>query len=155
MRQQFTAKLAGYGPASAWVKMAIPFDVAGVFGVKGHVRVAGSINGFPFRNALMPQGDGTHAMHVNKALQAGAKVKAGDTVEVVLERDVAERVVEVPAELAQQLESVPAARTRFESLSYSHRKEYADWVAGAKQEATRTTRARKAIEMLLQNKTQR
>jgi hypothetical protein len=152
MPQQFTAKLTGRGPSSAWVFMPIPFDVAKVFGANGQVFVTGSINGFPFRNSLLPNGDGTHAMPVNKELQAGAGAKAGDIVEVILERDVSERIVEIPMELARSLDAAPEARAFFDSLSYSRRKEYTDWVGGAKQETTRVTRAQKAIGLLLQNK---
>jgi uncharacterized protein YdeI (YjbR/CyaY-like superfamily) len=37
-------------------------------------------------------------------------------------------------------------------LSYSHRKELADWVAGAKQVQTRQRRAEKAAAMALEKK---
>jgi hypothetical protein len=41
----------------------------------------------------------------------------------------------------------------FDALSYTHRKEYARWVAEAKKQVTRDPRAAKAIEMLLAGKT--
>ena len=36
----------------------------------------------------------------------------------------------------------------FEALSYSHKKEYVDWIDGAKRAATRERRIAKAQEML-------
>ncbi|MDQ1726352.1 MAG: Bacteriocin-protection, YdeI or OmpD-Associated, partial [Frankiaceae bacterium] len=36
----------------------------------------------------------------------------------------------------------------FDGLAFTHRKEYAVWVASAKQESTRERRAAKAVEML-------
>jgi uncharacterized protein YdeI (YjbR/CyaY-like superfamily) len=36
----------------------------------------------------------------------------------------------------------------FESLSYSHRKEYADWIVEAKREETRRRRAAETLERL-------
>jgi len=36
----------------------------------------------------------------------------------------------------------------FEALSYTHRREYAEWIAQAKREGTRERRAAKALEML-------
>jgi uncharacterized protein YdeI (YjbR/CyaY-like superfamily) len=36
----------------------------------------------------------------------------------------------------------------FEKLSYTHRKEYCRWIAGAKKEESRSSRMAKAIEML-------
>jgi hypothetical protein len=148
MKREFTAKLLGRGPGSAWVYITIPFDVRAVFGSKGRVPVCGAINGFPFRTSLVPEGDGTHYMAVNKTMQAGAGANTGDTVAVVMERDAAERVVAVPPELDAALRASGDAREAFAKLSYSHRKEYADWVASAKKSETRIARAGKAAQML-------
>jgi hypothetical protein len=148
MKQKFEARLLSKGPGGAWTYLPIPFDVQKVFGSKARVSVAGTINGFPFHNSLMPEGDGTHSMMVGKDLQAGAKAHAGDLVEVVVELDTSERTVVVPKELQAALRKAPKVSSFFDSLAYSHRKEYADWIAGAKQEATRISRAAKAVEML-------
>jgi len=112
------------------------------------VPVRGTINGFPFQNSLKPEGDGTHTMMVNKELRDGAKALAGDTVDVVLERDLSERVVIIPAELEEALSDANDAREAFTSFSYSHRKEFADWVGAAKKSETRIARARKTVQML-------
>ncbi len=148
MPREFQARLTARGPGGAWTFLLIPFDVNEAFGTKGRVSVSGTINGAPFRNSLMPEGDGTHAMMVNKGLQTAAKARAGDLVAVALRRDDTERTVEVPAELQRALKSHAVAKAFFAKLSYSCRKEYADWIAGAKQAATRESRAAKALEML-------
>ncbi len=132
--------------------MEIPFSVEKVFGSKARVAVVGTMNGFAFQNSLLPQGDGTHAMAVSKLLQAGAKAGAGDLVSISMQVDRSERVVVVPAELQQVLASDPKVKTSFDSLSYSHRKEFADWVGSAKQEETRRSRAEKSIPMVLSKK---
>jgi len=148
----FKARLTARGPAGAWTFLEIPFSVQETFGSKSRVSVMGTMNGFPFRNSLLPQGDGTHAMAVNKTLQAGAKAAAGDLVSVTMEVDRSERVVDVPVELRRALKSHPEAEAAFQSLSYSHRKEFADWVADAKQDKTRVGRAEKSIAMVLAKK---
>ena len=150
--KQFKARLASRGPGAAWTFLEIPFNVEKAFGSKARVPVAGTMNGFAFRNSLLPQGDGTHAMAVSKALQAGAKARAGDLVSVSMQVDRSERTVEVPSELMQRLASHPQAGTVFESLCYSHRKEFAEWVASAKQPETRTRRAEKSVALVLQRK---
>jgi uncharacterized protein YdeI (YjbR/CyaY-like superfamily) len=132
--------------------LEIPFSVEKVFGSKARVAVVGTMNGFAFQNSLLPQGDGTHAMAVSKLLQAGAKAGAGDLVSISMQVDRSERVVVVPAELQQVLASDPKVKTSFDSLSYSHRKEFADWVGSAKQEETRRSRAEKSIPMVLSKK---
>jgi uncharacterized protein YdeI (YjbR/CyaY-like superfamily) len=40
------------------------------------------------------------------------------------------------------------ARGNFDSLSYTHKREYVEWITGAKQDETRQRRMRKALEML-------
>ncbi|GHT63188.1 hypothetical protein FACS189451_09410 [Bacteroidia bacterium] len=54
----------------------------------------------------------------------------------------------VPVELQQLLANDEEARDFFETLSKGYKKGYCDWVGSAKQEATRQTRAEKAILML-------
>lgn len=54
----------------------------------------------------------------------------------------------VPEELIEVLKSEDEAREFFESLSTGYKRGYCDWVGGAKQEATRKTRAEKALVML-------
>ncbi len=87
-------------------------------------------------------------MVVNRKTREGAGAKAGEAVVVEMERDDEPRVVEVPPELERALACDGTARDHFEQLSYSHRKEYADWIAEAKREETRQRRAHRAAEML-------
>lgn len=67
-------------------------------------------------------------------------VQAGDEVEVVVELDAGPRTVEVPDDLAAALAADDAARTGFDALAPSHRKEWVRWVTEAKREATRAER---------------
>jgi bacteriocin resistance YdeI/OmpD-like protein/uncharacterized protein DUF1905 len=148
MKQEFQATLVAKGPGGAWIYFSVPFAVDQVFGSKSRVAVAGTINGFPFRNSLMPEGDGTHSMMVSKELQAGANARAGHSVFVSLELDSEVRSVTVPEELEAALKRSPQAASLFATLTYSQKAEYADWISTAKQETTKLSRAAKAIEML-------
>ncbi len=152
MEQEFDATLAAKGPGGAWTFLPIPFDVQAVFGTKARVAVAGTINGFPFRNSALPEGDGTHSMMVGKELQAGANAKAGDLVHVVMRRDDEERAVDVPEDFAAALVSHAKAGPFFASLTASQKKEYVDWIVSAKQAATRTGRIEKALLFLEEGK---
>jgi uncharacterized protein YdeI (YjbR/CyaY-like superfamily) len=75
-------------------------------------------------------------------------VGVGDRVRVTVDRDDQPRNVKVPDELASALRDAPDAATRFEGLSYTHRKEYARWVGEATRQDTRDARAGKAVDML-------
>lgn len=143
---QFKVKLEGAdGSAVAW--MNAPFDVLETFGTKARVPVRGTINGFPFRSSLMPMG-GCHGMAVNRTMREGAKAKAGDVVEVVLERDAEERTVKAPPELAKELKRNKTANERWQVLSFTHKKEMALSITGAKQEETKKRRLEKVMQVL-------
>jgi hypothetical protein len=148
MKQEFRARLMAKGPGGAWTYLPIPFDVNQFFGSKARLSVAGTINGFPFRNSLMPEGDGTHSMMVGKELQAGANARAGDLVSVSLEPDTKERTISIPQELEAALTEHRLAASVFNSMTYSQKKEYVDWILNAKQAATKASRVAKALDML-------
>ena len=143
---RFRVKIAGEeaGGVSA---ITPPIDVPGTFGTRGRVPVKGTINGFPFRSSLMSMG-GCHMMPVNKTLCQGAGAKPGDMVEVVMERDAEERTVEPPVELARALKKSKRARERWDELSFTHKKEMANSISGAKQEETKQRRLARAISVL-------
>ena len=63
------------------------------------------------------------------------------------------REVVLPAELLEALNSDPEARARFESMAFTHRKEYARWISEAKREETRQQRVGQALEMIRAGKT--
>lgn len=58
----------------------------------------------------------------------------------------------VPADLGKALKAAPKAAATFRALSVSHRNEYVEWIAGAKQQATRARRLATALAWLAQGK---
>ena len=86
---------------------------------------------------------------LSKANRSALAVDIGDTVTAVITVDEAPREVELPAELATALHANPAARAAYEKLAFTHRKEYATWVAEAKRPETRERRVTQTIERLL------
>jgi hypothetical protein len=143
---RFTAKIEG---KEAGVVAAItpPVDVPEFFGTRARVPVRGTINGYPFRSSLAPCG-GRHMMPVNKLLLAGAGAQPGDVVDVVMERDEEERTVEAPPLLKKALAKNKTAQANWQKLSFTHKKEMALAILGAKQEETRARRLGKIVEVL-------
>lgn len=58
----------------------------------------------------------------------------------------------VPAELTAALKKNKQALATFEAFSYSHKKEYVEWITEAKREATWSQRMRTTLEWLAQGK---
>jgi uncharacterized protein YdeI (YjbR/CyaY-like superfamily) len=66
----------------------------------------------------------------------------------------AKRRLTVPADLKSALFKNAKARKTFEEFSYSHKKEYVQWITDAKRDETRQKRLKTAIEWLAQGKPQ-
>ena len=97
-------------------------------------------------------GEGKHYMVVNKSVRAGAKVKGGETISVVMERDDEPRLITPPEDFARALNANREAEAAWEKLSYSHQKEYAGAIEEAKKPETRTRRIEKAVAELASGK---
>jgi Bacteriocin-protection, YdeI or OmpD-Associated/Domain of unknown function (DUF1905) len=143
--QRFTATLQqARGEGGRWLK--IPFDAREMFG-QARPPVRGMINGVPIRARLSVYGGETY-LGLRREIREAAGIEVGDEIEVVLELDDAPRTVEVPPELAAVLAADPGLRVLYDALSFSHRREYAQWVGQAKRQETRDTRAARAVDML-------
>jgi uncharacterized protein YdeI (YjbR/CyaY-like superfamily) len=79
-------------------------------------------------------------MGVSKAMRADAGAAVGEEIEVVLSRDDSPRVVTMPPELEAALAADQELRIRWDRLSFSHRREYADSITEAKRPETKARR---------------
>ncbi|HYP29712.1 MAG TPA: YdeI/OmpD-associated family protein [Blastocatellia bacterium] len=133
---------------STVTSIIIPLDVHKEFGTRARVPVRGTINGFPFRSSIFPMAGGRHYMVVNKPTREGAKVKGGDIIKVVMERDEEAREITPPEDLARAMKGNKAARAAWDKLSHTNRKEYAYAVESAKKPETRARRIEKVMAEL-------
>ncbi|HTL07033.1 MAG TPA: YdeI/OmpD-associated family protein, partial [Chitinophagaceae bacterium] len=62
--------------------------------------------------------------------------------------DAASKTVKLPEDLAAALKKLPASAAFFDSLSYTNRKEYVEWIVTARREATRAERISGTLERL-------
>ncbi|TWS17724.1 DUF1905 domain-containing protein [Tsukamurella asaccharolytica] len=90
---------------------------------------------------------GSNLIGLSKAARKELEVEIGDTVDVVVELDEAERTVEVPDDLAAALQAA-GVREAFDALSHTRRKEAARGVAEAKRAETRERRIAAVVDSL-------
>ncbi|MCC6282807.1 MAG: DUF1905 domain-containing protein [Saprospiraceae bacterium] len=148
---EFEAVLHGHEGMEA-LSINFPYDVETLYGTRGQVKVKVTYDGVPYRGSLAKMGHHCHFLLVRKDIRKLIGKNAGDTVWVTVQRDTEERIVEVPDDLALLLAAQPEAQTRYEKLSYTHRKEYVRWITEAKKPETRERRLHQTVEMLLNGK---
>jgi hypothetical protein len=114
--------------------------------------VEGTINGFPFRAALEPNGNGSHWLRVSKTLQDAAGADAQDTVTIEITRVGEEPELRVPMDLRKALEAAPSALALWAQITPMARRDWILWISSAKQEETRDRRIENACDMLASGK---
>lgn len=90
---------------------------------------------------------GENLVGLSRERRVALGVEAGDTVEVVLAQDTAERSVEVPPDLAGALADA-GLREAFDRLAPSHRREHVRSVTDAKRPETRARRVAAVVGAL-------
>jgi len=148
-KKTFRATIQNAGGGGAFVE--VPFDVEEVFGSK-RPKVKALIEEAPYRGLLVRMGGTNHMLPILKGIREQIGKTFGDEIQVTIEPDLEERVIEIPKDLLKELKKDKEAKTFFDKLSYTHRKEYVMWVTEAKKEETRQSRITKTIEMLKKGK---
>lgn len=126
------------------------FDPKDVFGkTRAPVRV--TLNGYTFRSTIAAMG-GPPCIPLRASNREAAGLDGRETLVVKLTLDVEPRVVKPPAALVKALKAAPPAWDRWQELSYSHQREYAEAVEGAKKAETRARRIAAAVETIAKRK---
>lgn len=144
-----TIERADVSGSSAFV--TFPFSVPDEFGAKGRVPVVATFDGAEYRGSLVTYGGPRHMILVLTEIQERIGKRAGDTVAVTVRLDTAERTVELDADMEGAL-AASGRLEQFRAMSYSHQREYWQWISGAKKAETRQARVAKMLGMLADGK---
>ena len=129
----------------------VPEEVVEALGAGKRPAVSVTIGSHTYRSTIAVMG-GRILLPVSAENREAAGVKAGDDFDVEVELDTAPREIEVPADFAEALQSVPEAKTFFEGLSNSLKRYWVDNINGAKAAETRQRRIDAAIAKLREGK---
>lgn len=124
----------------SWTILKLPRNASAKLPSRGQVMVKGTINNFYFQTALEPDGNGSHWLHVDSAMQKTAKVKSGDKVTLAIESTKDWPEPFMPADLETTLTDHPEMRERWMNITPMARWEWIRWIAATLQPETRKRR---------------
>src|SRR5438309_5848299 len=153
---RFRAKLfrpAATAKVGSWTFLTLPKDASAKLPSRGMTTVEGTINGFPFRATLEPDGQKSHWLKVNRKMSEAAGADAGDVVTLEIAPAAQEPESKVPTDVRKALAAAaPKARDLWSDITPIARRDWIHWITSAKQPETRTRRIKNACSMLAAGK---
>jgi hypothetical protein len=146
-KYRFEATIQSAGGNGAYI--LFPYDTQKEFGSRAKIPVNASFDGVRYKGSLIKYGDPLHMLPILRSIREQIGKGPGETVDVVIVRDISVRTVDIPTDLDKAM-NCAKIRPTFDKLSYTHREEYCRWITEARREQTRQTRVTKTIEMLVQ-----
>ena len=144
--QRFMTIVGSDDPSSLFI--VVPPEMVAALSAKKRPPVRVTLNGdYTYRSTVSVYG-GRYLLPIRREIREACGLEPGMPVEVTLALDEEPRTVEVPDDLASAFAGDSEARAVFDRLSFTHQREYVEWIAGAKREETRTRRVAQTLEML-------
>ncbi|SHE61582.1 YdeI/OmpD-associated family protein [Chryseobacterium vrystaatense] len=149
---EFTAVIQKNGEMNA-AFVEFPFSTEKLFNKKGQVKIRATFDHkVDYRGSLVKMNSDCHILGLTQEVRKQLGKSVGDEVSVSLIEDMEERRVEIADDIASVFTENPDAKSLFDKMSYTHRKEYIRWIEGAKKPETREKRKVRMIEMILKGK---
>jgi Bacteriocin-protection, YdeI or OmpD-Associated/Domain of unknown function (DUF1905) len=144
MQLSYTALVQSDPPS---LFMELPNDLVASLRAGKRPPMKVTINGVQTRTRIAVYG-GRSFIGFSKRVREQMRIHAGQSVQMLLELDDEPRGVDLPDDLLSALARDPQARAAFDELSFTNRKEYADWITAAKRPETRQRRLQQAPSLL-------
>ncbi|MBS5938549.1 YdeI/OmpD-associated family protein [Clostridium sp.] len=125
----------------------VPLDIEKEFGAK-RLKVKVKFDNVEYRGSVVRMGLPCYMIGITKEIRSKIGKSFGDIVSVELEKDEDERKIELPEDFKEKLILNEKSYGFYESLSYSQKRKYFQWITSAKKEETRMKRIEEAIKKL-------
>ncbi len=115
---------------------------------KGHIPVCGTINGKPYDQTLLRY-KGEWRLYINTMMLSNSPQRIGEIIDVTIEYDSRDRTLQPHPDLIKALSQNKQAKTVFEALSPSLKKEIMRYISALKTSESRQKNIKLAIGFLL------
>ncbi|MBI3978234.1 MAG: DUF1905 domain-containing protein [Chloroflexi bacterium] len=129
----------------------VPAEAVAALGARKRPPVLATLNGYQYRTTISTYG-GRFYLPMRREIRQAAGLRPGDAVSVNIVLDELPRLVELLDDFRLALDAEPTTRAAFERLSYTHRREYVDWILETKRDETRRRRIERAVAMIGEGK---
>ena len=143
---------AATAKGGSWNFLILPKNASAKLPTRGMTTVKGTINGYPFRATLEPDGQRSHWLRVNRKMREAVGADVGDVVTLEIMSAGEEPEPRVPADLRKALAAAPKARALWSAITPIARRDWIHWITSAKRPETRVRRIDNACEMLAAGK---
>ncbi|WP_083538886.1 YdeI/OmpD-associated family protein [Chryseobacterium oranimense] len=149
---EFTGIIKQNGSMNA-AFVEFPFSTEELFGKKGQVKIKALFDDrVEYRGSLAKMKSDCHILGLTQDIRKQLGKTFGDEVLVSIIEDKEERTIAIADDIASVFNENPDAKNLFDTMSYTHRKEYIRWIEEAKKPETRESRKIRMIEMILSGK---
>lgn len=115
---------------------------------KGYIPVKGAVNGLPYLQTLVKY-NGIWRLYINLSMLKNSPKRFGEAIEVTIEYDSSDRTIKPHPKLIEALNNNEIAKSKFDSLSPSAKKEMVRYITLLKTEESRDRIIERAINYLL------
>src|SRR2546422_9658115 len=98
---------AATAKVGSWTFLTLPKDASAKLPSRGMTAVEGTINGFPFRATLEPDGQRSHWLRVNRTMREAARADAGEVVTLEIAPSGEDPEPRAPADVRAALAAAP------------------------------------------------
>ncbi|HSW80134.1 MAG TPA: YdeI/OmpD-associated family protein [Candidatus Saccharimonadales bacterium] len=134
---KFETKLLKIGDS---IILLLPKEVSSKLPSRGQVMVEGTINNFPIKTPLEPDGRWSHWLRMDAKLLNGAHARDGDTVEVKIHPIKDWPEPEIPADINKGLATHADTKDLWEKITPMARWEWIRWIRATNRQETRDHR---------------
>lgn len=142
-----TIKRASDNKGGSYIEF--PYDAKDIFNKNGRIKVVCLFESEKYRGSLVQMGEGCHIIGIKKEIMSKLDKTIGDSVFVTISEDLENRYVELNDYIKIEMDSSSEFKNKYETLSYTKKKEINEYIKSAKKESTRKSRIEKIKKDIL------